>query len=111
MIFWGTLFERRKFILICKKCLWGCIEEKRHLQTSPANTNKKESAALFFVCLLPISLKNIGCDNMRGSMVSCSLCSRKLHMFAVRSGKPSCACLLQQETKLCMLAAGSHADQ
>lgn len=34
---------------------------------------------------------------MRGSMVSCSLCSRKLHMFAVRSGKPGCACLLQQE--------------
>ena len=45
---------------------------------------------------------------MRGSMVSCSLCSRKLHMFAVRSGKPSCACL-QQKTKLCMFAAENQA--
>lgn len=63
------------------------MRRKRHLQTSPASPNEKESAALFFVCLLPISLKNIGCDNMRGSMVSYSLCSRK----------PSCACLLQQE--------------
>lgn len=81
-----------------EKSVRDALRRKRHLQTSPASTNKKESAALFFVCLLPISLKNIGCDNMRGSMVSCSLCSRKLHMFAVRSGKPSCACLLQRET-------------
>jgi len=77
-----------------------CIKEKSHLQTSPASPNKKESAALFFVCLLPISLKNIGCDNMRGSMVSCSLCSRKLHMFAVRSGKPSCACLQREAMQI-----------
>ena len=28
MIFGGTLFERRKFILICKKCLRGMISNE-----------------------------------------------------------------------------------
>ena len=97
-----------KCILICWKCPGGMIPNEEidpdlqeclvrdTLKRKKASSNQscqhkqKESAALFFVCLLPISLKNIGCDNMRGSMVSCSLCSRKSHMFAVRSEKYTC---------------------
>lgn len=66
------------------------LKRKKLSSNRPCQHKQKESAALFFVCLLPISLKNIGCDNMRGSMVSCSLCNRKSHMFAVRISKYTC---------------------
>lgn len=57
-----------------QECLFrDAFKEKSRLPTGPASPNPKESAALFWVCLLPISLKNIGCDNMRGSTASCSL--------------------------------------